>query len=275
MKLSFIILAYKEKDLLRLCIKNLLNLQLEKKGIDYEILFVDNGSVNGLPEMVRSLYPSVRIILNGKNLGHPGGNNAGLRAAKGEYSVMINPDIIFRNVDEVVQLVRYLDEHQDIGILGPRLHNADGSIQNSCYRRYSRWTPLYRRTFIGKLPFAKRDIDNHLMTDFDHQSTRDVEWLLGACFFIRKSAMEKVGYMDDDFFLYFGDYEWCDRMHANNYRIVYYAETTAIFHYHQRESASSRFSVMQLFSYVTRIHIKDWMTYLKKSAPYAQLSQNR
>jgi GT2 family glycosyltransferase len=112
------------------------------------------------------------------------------------------------------------------------------------------------------------------MTDFDHQSTRDVEWLLGACFFIRKTAMEKVGYMDDDFFLYFGDYEWCDRMHHNGYRIVYYAENEHIFHYHQRESASSRFSVVQLFSYVTRIHIKDWMTYLEKSKQYDKSPSN-
>lgn len=268
MKLSFIILAYKEKDLLRLCITNLLNLQLDQHGISYEIVFVDNGSKNGLPEMVKELFPSVRIILNGKNLGHPGGNNQGLKVAAGEYSVMINPDIIFRDADDVMRIVAYLDEHPDIGILGPKLHNADSSIQNSCYRRYSRWTPLYRRTFIGKLPFAKRDIRNHLMTDFDHSETRDVEWLLGACFFIRKTAMEKVGYMDDDFFLYFGDYEWCDRMQRNGYRVVYFAEPKQIFHYHQRESASSRFSLLQLFSYVTRIHIKDWMTYLKKSTSY-------
>jgi GT2 family glycosyltransferase len=72
--------------------------------------------------------------------------------------------------------------------------------------------------------------------------------------------------------LYFGDYEWCDRMRHNNYRIVYFADTNGIFHYHQRESASSRFTIMQLFSYVTRIHIKDWMTYLRKSSQYAKPS---
>jgi GT2 family glycosyltransferase len=270
MKLSFIILAYKERDLLRLCIKNILNLGLEKHGMSYEIIFVDNGSKNGLPEMVKQLYPSVRTILNGKNLGHPGGNNPGLKSANGEYSVMINPDIIFRDAEDIKRIVAYLDEHKDVGILGPKLCNADGSIQNSCYRRYSKWTPMYRRTFIGKLPFAKRDIERHLMTDFDHHTTIDVEWLLGACFFIRKSAMEKVGYMDDAFFLYFGDYEWCDRMQHNGYRVVYYADTNGIFHYHQRESASSRFTVLQLFSYVTRIHIRDWTTYLRKTQHYAK-----
>ncbi len=272
MKLSFIILAYKERDLLRLCLKNILNLGLEKQGITYEIFFVDNGSTNGLPEMVRRLYPQVHILLNGANLGHPGGNNTGLKAAQSEYSLMINPDIIFRDVEDITRILAYLDAHPNIGILGPKLRNADGTTQYSCYRRYSRWTPVYRRTLLGKCGFARRDIERHLMMDFDHETTCDVEWLLGACFFIRKSAMDAVGYMDEDFFLYFGDYEWCDRMQRKGYRTVYFAETNGIFHYHQRESASNRFTIMQLFSYVTRIHIRDWMTYVKKTKSYEQSS---
>ncbi len=263
MKLSFIILAYKELNHLRLCIKNLLDLHLEDHDIEYEILFVDNGSKNGLIPMVRQQFPQVRIVENKKNLGHPAGNNAGFRVAEGEYMVMINPDIIFRDAADIKRIITYLDTHERVAFLGPKLKNPNGTIQNSCYKRYSLLTPVYRRTFLGKFAFAKKDIQRHLMVDFDHKKTLEVEWLLGACMFIRKRASDQFGLMDEKLFLYFGDYEWCDRARANKWKVVYYHDVKNIYHYHHRESASNRFSLMQMLSYVTRIHIKDWITYLK------------
>lgn len=261
---SFVVLAYKERDLLRLHIQRILDLHLDAHNIAYEIIFVDNGSRGMLSDMVRSSYPSVRIVENEKNVGHPAGNNAGLRVARGQYIFMMNPDVICTDWHDIARIVEYMDQHADIGILGPQLHNPDGSIQMSCFRRYSRWTPLYRRTFLKMFRFAQKDITRHLMLDDDHSKTQDVEWLLGACFCIRADAMNTVGMMDADYFLYFGDYDWCDRMQKAGMRTVYFAETQRIVHYHKRESASSRFSIMQLFSPVTRIHLKDWMTYLRK-----------
>ncbi|MBU0496323.1 MAG: glycosyltransferase family 2 protein, partial [Candidatus Thermoplasmatota archaeon] len=265
MKLSFVILAYKEIDHLRLCIRNIEDLHLYENGIEYEIIFADNGSKNGLVEMVNEMFPHVRIVKNGGNLGHPAGNNRGISKAQGEYVVMINPDIIFRSLDDVKRIVNYLDSHEDVAFLGPKLMNPNGMIQNSCYRRYTLWTPIYRRTFLGKFGFGKKDIARHLMLDFDHNQTQEVDWLLGACIFLRKKAIDQVGLMNEDLFLYFGDYEWCDRVHAANWKVVYFHDVEKIFHYHHRESASSRFSVAQMLSYVTRIHIKDWLTYLKIS----------
>lgn len=262
MKISFVILAYKEIDHVRLNIKNIEALHLD---IPYEIIYVDNGSANGIPEMVRELYPHVRIVLNGENLGHPAGNNRGIAQAKGEYVAMINPDIVLRSAEDVYRIINFMDANADVAILGPKLHNPDGSVQNTCYRPYSTYTPIYRRTFIGKFDFAKKDIENHLMTDFDHNETCDVDWLLGAFLVLRNSALKEIGLMDERLFIYFGDYEWCDRARAKGWRVVYFHETTHIFHYHKRESASSRFTITQLFSYFTRLHIKDWITYLRIS----------
>lgn len=264
--ISFIVIAYKaqETHLLRLNLRRLHALKLAENGIPYEIIFVENGPVPSLSRMVKTLFPEVRIIHTEKNMGHPGGNNAGLRVAKGKYLCMVNPDILFTSTQDLKKMITYMDEHADIGILGPRLNNPDGTVQFSCYRKYSRFTPVYRRTFLGKLPFARKDIERHLMVDIDHTVTQDVPWLLGACFLIRKEATDRVGMMDEDFFLYFGDYDWCDRMHDAGFRTVYYADIQSIVHYHQRESASSRFTIMQVLSPVTRIHLKDWMTYLRK-----------
>lgn len=261
MKLSFLILGYKDTDLVRLCLKNIYSLDIP---FEFEVIYVDNpGGANNI-EVVEQNFPQVRLFKNEANIGHPAGNNTGLRVAEGEYILMINPDIIIRDPQELQTLIDYMDENKEVAFLGPRLHNPDGSIQTSCYRKYSKMTPVYRRTFLGKTAKGKKDIARHLMTDFDHNETKEVEWLLGACMLIRRSAMEEIGLMDEEYFLYFGDYEWCDRAWNNGWKVMYYHDIDSIFHYHKRESATSRFSLPQVLSYVTRIHITDWLTYLRK-----------
>ncbi len=269
MILSFIILNYKTPHHLRLCVQNIRKLELQ---VEYEIIVIDNASGDESVEMMQREFPEVTLIVSGTNVGHPSGNNIGFRVARGKYLVMVNPDIVFREAEDITKVVRYLDTHEQVAFVGPRLHNPDGSIQNSCYRAYTKWTPVYRRTFLGKLPHAKKDIGNHLMLDFDHNKTISVEWLLGACMFIRKSIMDEIGMMDERLFLYFGDYEWCDRARQAGFDVVYFHDTKGIYHFHKRESASSRFSLLQAFSYVTRIHLKDWKTYLSITKDYAKSS---
>jgi len=228
----------------------------------HEIIVVDNASRDNSVETIQKLFPHVRVIVNKKNLGHPGGNNMGLRAAKGEYIAMINEDLFFRNADEIQNILLYMDQHTDTAFLGPKLHELDGKVQYSCFRKYSLLTPVYRRTFFGKLPSGKKDVNRFLMTDFDHNQTCEVEWLLGACLFIRKKAMDEIGIMNDKFFLYFGDFEWCNRARQKGWKVVYYHNTRFIYHFYKRESAAGKFSFTQALSYTTRIHIKDWITYL-------------
>lgn len=258
MKLSFVILGYKHRNHLRICLRHIQELNLD---MPYEVIVVDNASGDGTGDMVRELYPDAVLIENENNIGHPAGNNVGLTAARGEYIAMMNPDIILQSKKDIDDILEYLEAQKDVAFLGPKMQNPDGSIQNSCFRQYGKLTPLYRRTFLKRLPWAKRDINRHLMTDFDHNDTREVEWLLGAAMFIRKSAMDEIGMMNDAFFLYLGDYEWCDRARLHNWKVVYYHETEGIIHYHKRESDSGLPSPMQLLSPVTRIHIKDWNTY--------------
>lgn len=262
MKLSIIILNYKTKHLLRLAIKNLLALKIP---FEHEIIIVDNASQDGSVEMVQSLYgEQVTLIPNPTNTGHAQGNNVGIEAAQGEYLLIMNTDVIFSDVKDIVQLLSYMDEHPEIGLLGPQLRNGDGTIQNSCFRPYGSLTPLYRRTPLGKLGVGQRDLQRHLMVDFDHQSISEVEWILGACFMVRKSVTDVVGAFNEQFFLYFADFELCDRIRAHNYKVVYYP-TVDIIHYHKRESAQNSIwgGLGSLLNYVTRVHLKDWLTYRK------------
>ncbi|MFA6474623.1 MAG: glycosyltransferase family 2 protein [Patescibacteria group bacterium] len=260
-KLSFIILNYKTKHLLRLAVKNLLSLNLT---VPSEIIVVDNASGDGSVAMMQKYYPKIKLIASPTNTGHAKGNNLGIKEAKGDYIVIMNSDVIFLNPADLSKLCQYLDDHPDIALLGPKLTNGDGSIQSSCFRPYSKLTPLYRRTPLGKLAFAKQDLANHLMVDFDHQSVREVDWLLGAVLVARKSVLDTVGALQEDFFLYFADFELCDRIRAHGYKVIYYPDVSIV-HYHRRESAQHSFwgGFGSLLNYTTRIHIKDWLTYLK------------
>lgn len=257
--ISIIILNYKTKHLLRLILKNLLELDIP---VSYEIIVIDNASEDGSAEMVQKLYPTVQLINSPDNVGHAKGNNLGIKQAKGEFLLIINTDIIFPNAKSITTVLEYMRENPDVGIVGPQLRNGDGTIQASCFRPYGAYTPLYRRTPLGRLGFAQRDLQRHLMTDFDHQSLIDADWILGACMFVRTSALDKSGIFNEDFFLYFADFELCDRLRFYGYRIVYFPDIHIV-HYHRRESAQHSVwgGLGSLLNYVTRVHLKDWLIY--------------
>ena len=272
-KLSFIILNYKTKHLLRLVLQNLQRLQLT---VSYEIIVVDNASQDGSAELVAQRFPAVRLIASPTNTGHAKGNNLGIAEATGEYLVIMNSDIIFLNASDLSNIAQYLDTHPAVALLGPQLRNADDTVQYSCFRPYSPLTPIYRRTPLGRLGFAQRDLANHLMTDFDHKETREVEWLLGAALVVRKAVIDQLGAFNEEFFLYFADFELCDRIRSNGYKVIYYPDVHIV-HYHRRESAQRSFwgGIGSLLNYTTRIHLKDWWRYLKISKQgYADHSRN-
>ena len=259
MTLSIIILNYKTKHLLRLILKNVQALTIP---VPYEIIVIDNASEDGSAEMVANLYPTVKLIQSRENVGHAKGNNLGIRQAQGEFLLIVNTDIIIPDAESIMTAFEYLKQNPDVGILGPQLRNGDGSIQASCFRPYGSYTPLYRRTPLGRLGFAQRDLQRHLMTDFDHESLIDVDWILGACMFVRRSAVEKSGAFNENFFLYFADFELCDRLRFYGYRVVYFPDIHIV-HYHRRESAQHSVwgGLGSLLNYVTRVHLKDWLKY--------------
>lgn len=265
MELSIIILNYKDKEMFKNGIESILGLQLP---IEHEIIAIDNHSQDGTVEMVnehfltRKLSTSFTFIPLSTNTGYTAGNNVGIRKARGKYVLIMNPDILYSDREDILKILEYMNTHTDVAIVGPKLFNTDESVQYSCFRFYKLFTPLYRRTFLHTFSFAKRDIDRYLMTDFDHGSIREVDWLLGSNMFVRKSVFDEVGVLDERFFLYFSDLEFCYRIWDKGLKVIYYPYTH-ITHFHKRESASSS-GVKVMFSYTTRLHIKDWIKFLLK-----------
>lgn len=258
MDLSIIILNYRTPKLVRQCVKTI---KLYGPQVSYEIIVVDNDSHDGVEEMLRQSHPEVKFVQAAKNRGYAAGNNLGIRQAIGRYVMILNPDITVKP-GSIDAAVGYLDRHEDIGILGPKLVKPDGSIDESCYRFPANLIPLYRRTPLGKLAAGRRALERYLMVDYDRRMTRDVDWLLGAVLVVRRKALLQVGLFDERYFLYFEDTDWCRRFWQAGYRVVYYTGSEMV-HYHERLSAQGHWFT-SLFRGSTRVHIVSWLKYLRK-----------
>jgi GT2 family glycosyltransferase len=280
MDLSIVILNYKQKGLVRQCIKGIVSAQPK---LDYEIIVVDNNSGDGCLAMVNNfvnqlnvqndfqkkhlpikpdiVIPEMITIQSPTNDGFSAGNNLGIKRARGEYIMILNPDIAI--VPDVLEkMCQYMKANPKIGILGPKLINPDGSAQYSCRRFPSLITPAFRRTKLGSLPFAKKMVDQYLMKDFDQKQTRTVDWLFGACLLVRKSVFEKVGLFDERFFMYFEDLDLCRRVWHGGYEVVYYTDVEVV-HYHHQFSAVLG-GIKGIFSPGGRIHIASGLKYFLK-----------
>jgi len=258
MDLSIVILNYKTKGLVKQCIRNVM---VSTANLDYEIIVVDNNSEDGIEEMLSENFPEIKFIQTGNNLGFAAGNNAGIKHTKGRYVMTLNPDVTVLN-GSIKKMHEFMEANSNVGIVGPKLINPDGSFQISCRTFQTPKYILYRRTPLGMLPFAKRQLDKHLMLDFDHLSNKEVDWFLGACMLIRKEVLEKVGLFDERFFMYLEDMDLCRRVWMNNYK-VYYLSGAEMVHLFERASANDNWNFLRL-NKLTRIHMASGIKYFAK-----------
>lgn len=256
--ITIIILNYKTRGLLRQCLRGIAT---SNDSATKEVIVVDNASGDGSIEMVEQDFPGVTLIASPVNNGFSAGMNLGLKRAQGRYVVLLNTDIAVMD-KPFDQLVRFMEQHPTVGLAGPKLLNPDGSVQFSCYRFPEKLTPLYRRTPLGKIPFIRKKLQRFVMADFDHKENRVVDWLLGAFLIARTAAIQKVGHLDERFFLYFEDVDWSRRFWAAGWEVMYIAQVEVV-HYHKRQSAENP-GLTGLFSFPTNIHIQSWFRYLGK-----------
>jgi N-acetylglucosaminyl-diphospho-decaprenol L-rhamnosyltransferase len=258
MKLSIIIVNYKTAPLTAALVESLLKDDLPKGT---EIIVVDNGSEDESVSFLRSDFPEITVIDNEHNLGLAAGVNAGIAAAKGQYYLILNPDMIALP-GSVAKLVAFMDENPDVGMSGGKLISPNGKLQYSCYRFYTPMTIVYRRTPLGKTAAGKAVNARFLMKDFDHNQIKDVDWLMGACLMVRREVVKKIGGMDERFFLYFEDVDWCRRVWEAGFRVTYVPHVQ-FSHFHQRSSEGA--SLFKIFTHrPTREHINSAIKYFAK-----------
>jgi len=229
--------------------------------VSKELIVVDNNSGDGSIEMMEQDFPDVTLIASSVNHGFSAGMNLGLKRARGRYVVALNTDIAIMD-KPFDRLVAFMDQHPRVGLAGPKLLNPDGSVQYSCYRFPTPFTPLFRRTPLGTLPGIRTHLRRYVMADFDHNENRTVDWLLGAFLIARSAAVAAVGLLDERFFLYFEDVDWSRRFWAAGWEVMYVADVDVV-HYHKRQSASHP-GLRGLFAFPTWIHIQSWFRYLAK-----------
>jgi len=258
MDLSIIILNYKSAGLTRQCLKSI---REAEPNLEFEIFVVDNASGDGVIPMVNEQFPKVKTLAAPYNMGFAAGNNFGMKKASGRYIMILNPDITV-TPGALEKMVQFMDEHERVGLLAPQLLNPDKTVQNSCYRFPNMMIPVYRRTPLGKTEAGKAAINQYLMKDSDHNNTSEVDWCLGASIMMRKAAIDAVGMLDERYFMYFEDADWCRRFWSAGWKVVYFPEVKMV-HYHVRQSASVPW-FLGIFQKISRIHIASAIKYFWK-----------
>lgn len=233
MKLSVIIVNYNQKYFPKMCLEAL---QKSQTNFPYEIIFVDNASSDESIGFLREAEGKKQIILieSVKNLGYGVANNLGAKQARGTYLLFMNPDVSVRE-NTLQQMINYIERDEKIGILGPKIVYHNGQIQESC-RRFMTFTDLIiKRTPLKYLPRFRKRLSLYIMSDFDHDSTQEVDLIVGACFLFPKIVFEKLGCFDERFFLFMEDFDLCQKAHQLGYKVVYYPKTS-VTHFHKRLS---------------------------------------
>ena len=222
--LSIIIVNWNVRDLLRECLRSI---EDEKGDLSLEIIVVDSASNDDSAAMVRSEFPSVHLIACTENVGFPRGNNIGLQEARGDYLLLLNPDTVIVD-DALAVLVSYLQVNPDVGVVGPQLLNPDGSVQSSRRRFPTVTTGFFESTWLEGL--ASGILRRYYALDLPDDATADVDWLTGACIMGPRSTYEAVGGMDEGYFMYSEELDWCRRIKESGRRVVYYPAAQVIHH---------------------------------------------
>lgn len=219
--LSIVIVSWNTRDLLRDC---LASLPAAAPGLEAQTIVVDNGSRDGSPEMVREEFPDVDLVEAGANLGFSRGNNLAFGRARGEAVLLLNPDTVCPP-DSLRLLLGRLRAEPRAGAVGPTLVDSAGRPTLSWGRRPGlRWHLL---ELLGPTGSPLRRLlgnESFVVIPPEDAQIRDVPYLMGACLMIRREALEQVGPLDERFFMYFEETDWCLRAAAAGWRILHVGE---------------------------------------------------
>lgn len=216
--LSIVVVSWNGRDLLLGCLASIEREVRERRDagrIETETLVVDQASTDGSAAAVRAAYPWAEVIELPANVGFAAGNNVGLRRAKGRYAVLLNNDTVVLP-GGLERLVRYLDDHPDVGVVGPQLLNPDGSKQNSIHS-----TPNFVSEIVPKGLLESVAPWRYPSKRFVHPGPISVEAVLGACLMVRREVLEDVGPMPEEYFFFLEETDWCLRIRRAGWKVVH------------------------------------------------------
>ncbi len=225
--LSIIIVNWNACDLLAQCLQSIYD---TVSNLDFEVIVVDNASTDGSQAMIRQQFPRVRLIENDRNVGFARANNQALTVSRGRYFLLLNSDTIVLS-PALEKMAQFADAHSEAGIIGCKLLNGDGSLQKSWASFPTFWSELLGRNFR-----ARRQVEGEPFV-------YEVDWVGGACLLVRPAAINEVGLLDESFFMYSEETDWCFRMKQHGWRVYYLASAGIV---HLGGGSASRTSASQL-----------------------------
>ncbi len=223
--LSIVVLTYKEGlNILKACFDS-----VEKsKNINYELIVVDNGASDATRGLLKS-YKNVTYLRNKENIGFSKAVNRGMSISRGRYILLLNPDAKFEN-DVLAKMISHLDEEPSVGIGSCIINYPDGSLQESI-RRFPKLSD--QLLIMLKAPHVLHNIkviDRYMMRDVDPRKTQEVESIMGAFMFIRKEVIEQIGFLDEQYFIWFEEVDYCKMTHDKGWKIKYYSDVSIKHH---------------------------------------------
>lgn len=243
MKLTTIIINHNTRALLQACLQSVFS---QTKNIDFEAIVVDNGSTDGSREMLVQDFPQVVTIFNDENKGFAAANNQGIRQAQGEYVLLLNSDTEILN-HAIGKTIAFMDHHPDASIAGCKLLNPDGTLQPSCRSFPSAWNLFAEATFLYLLFKKTKLFGGYHKTDFDYAETRQVDVVMGAFMMIRREVFENAGLLDESYFMYTEETDFCYRARQFGFKVYFTPEAQIIHHV-----AASKKS---LYSFHKQLHL--------------------
>jgi len=213
-ELSIIIINWNTRQLLKECLESVRD---HAPQCAHEVLVVDNASGDGSQAMVKQEFPQYTLIENDTNRGFAAANNQAMVIARGSNILLLNSDtLVHGNVLE--ESVRYLREHADVGAMGCRVLNTDGTVQLTCSQFPSLWNQVLMASGLWKLRWPKY-FGKYLMTDWQRDSERDVDTISGCYLLVRTSIVRQVGMLDENFFFFGEETDWCLRMRQAGWKL--------------------------------------------------------
>ena len=251
MNISIIIVNYNTAGLLQNCIHSILD---NTKGLDCEVIVVDNHSTDGSQNMLRKMFPQVLLFHNKENLGFSRANNLGYSHSKGKYLLFLNSDTLILD-SAIEKMINYLKAHPQVGLVGPKILN----YQHQPTRSYMRFLDI-KTLFLGSKYFKFFfDVEKYRMhfSSYDFSSIQHVPWVSGACLMVKRNIFQKAGLFDESYFLYFEDMDLCLQIQNLGYRIVY-LPTAGIVHLFGGSSSGRSEQLNQ-------VHKNSMLIYFKKN----------
>ena len=252
MKLSIIIVNYNVQYFLAQCLNSVLD---AIESIDAEIFVVDNNSSDDSVEMLKEKFPAIKLIENRENTGFAKANNQAIKEASGEYILLLNPDTLVES-ETFRKSLQFMDEHSDAGALGVKMLNGKGEFLPESKRGLPLPNVAFYKIFgLTKLFPKSKKFGSYHLTYLDNNEIHAVEVLSGAYMMLRKSVLDKIGYLDEDYFMYGEDVDLSYRITQNGYKNYYYPETKII-HYKGESTKKDSLNYVIVFYRAMQIFVK-------------------